>query len=253
MVSSTPRTALVQGASRGLGLAFVEALLASPGVGQVLATARDPEASRLADLRAAQPDRLVTLPLDVTREDTIARAAAESRERAGRLHLLLNCSGVLHDDARVQPEKRLERVDPEMLRRVFEVNAFGPLLVAKHFLPLLQHEDRSVLGNLSARVGSIGDDRLGGWYGYRGSKAAQNLFTRNLSIELARRAPRCICVALHPGTVATDLSHPFRRPGSARTVFTPEQAAAQLLGVIDALEEGDSGRFLAWDGSEIPW
>jgi NAD(P)-dependent dehydrogenase (short-subunit alcohol dehydrogenase family) len=159
---------------------------------------------------------------------------------------------VLHDGA-LRPEKRIEDADPERLRRVFEVNAFGPLLVAKHFLALLRHPERAVLANLSARVGSIEDNRIGGWYGYRASKAAQNMFTRTLAIELRRRAPGVICVALHPGTVATALSEPFRGSVDPARVFTPRRAAEQIWAVVQSLSPEDGGRFLDWAGKPIPW
>ena len=175
------------------------------------------------------------------------------RDETERLHLLVNCAGVLHESDALRPEKKLESVSPDALRRVFEVNAFGPLLVAKHFHELLRHDERAVLANVSARVGSIGDDRAGGWYAYRGSKAAQNLFTKNLSIELGRRAKNVVCVALHPGTVDTDLSRPFQGSVRETSLFEPSRAARQLLDVIDGLTPEQSGSFLAWDGREIPW
>ena len=120
-------------------------------------------------------------------------------------------------------------------------------------MPLLRHGERSVVVHVSARVGSIGDNRSGGWYGYRASKAAQNMFTRNLAIELGRRAPNLICLALHPGTVDTGLSRPFQRSVPAERLFDPKRAADQLLSLIDSCGPGDSGRFLAWDGQPIPW
>jgi NAD(P)-dependent dehydrogenase (short-subunit alcohol dehydrogenase family) len=249
------RTALVQGASRGLGLAFVEALLARPDVDRVVATSREPEASEdLTRLRAEHGDALVTTRLDVADEGSIAEAAEEVKTRSGpQLHWLINCAGLLHRGRSVRPEKKLEDVDPKRLHEIFEVNAYGPLLVAKHFLAFLRHEDRAVLANVSARVGSIEDNRLGGWYGYRASKAAQNMFTRTLALETARRAPRLICLALHPGTVETELSRPFRRNVPTERLFDPQRAAAQLLQVMDAASEADNGRFLTWDGRSIPW
>ncbi len=243
----------MQGSSRGLGLAFTRALLARGDVAHVVATSRRPEESPgLAELRASHGARLLLVRLDVRDEASIAAAAARVRERVPRLHLLLNVAGVLHGP-HLRPEKRLEQVDAAALRQAFEVNAFGPLLVAKHFVPLLTHEEPAVLANLSARIGSIEDNRLGGWYAYRASKAAQNQFTRTLALELARRAPNVVCVALHPGTVATDLSAPFGRGLDPGRVFSPERAATQLLDVLDSLGPDASGSFLAWDGQRIPW
>jgi NAD(P)-dependent dehydrogenase (short-subunit alcohol dehydrogenase family) len=249
------QVALVQGASRGLGLAFVEAFLARPEVERVVATCRDPEASTgLTALRCRHEGVLETVALDVRDERSIATAAAHVGDACGsELHWLVNCAGLLHGGAGIQPEKRLENVDSKALSALFEVNAFGPLLVAKHFLPLLEHERRAVLANLSARVGSLADNRLGGWYGYRASKTAQNMFTRTLAIELGRRAPNVICLALHPGTVDTDLSRPFQTNVPKRRLFDTGRAARQLLEVMDGARREDSGRFLAWDGSEIPW
>ncbi len=229
--------AVVQGASRGLGLALVEALLERPDTDRVFATAREPESSvGLAHLQARHGTRLVCERLDVRDEPSIAAAAVRIREAAPRCHWLVNCAGVLHG-ADLRPEKRLEDVDPERLRRSFEVNAFGPLLVAKHFLSLLRHDEAAILANVSARVGSIEDNGIGGWYGYRASKAAQNMFTRTLAIELRRRAPNVTCVALHPGTVATDLSAPFRSGVAPRQLFAPREAAEKLIDVTHPLTQ----------------
>jgi NAD(P)-dependent dehydrogenase (short-subunit alcohol dehydrogenase family) len=249
------RVAFVSGASRGLGLAFARALLERGDVDRVVAGSRDPAASEgLARLRAQHDGAVLSVRLDVCDEATIAAAAVRTAETCGpRLHWLINCAGVLHEGEALRPERRLEDVDPGALHAVFAVNAFGPLLLAKHFVALLRHDERAVLANVSARVGSIGDNRRGGWYAYRASKAAQNMFTRTLATELARRAPNVVCLALHPGTVDTSLSRPFQRSVPAGSLFTPERAAAQLLDVIDACTAKDSGRFLAWDGQSIPW
>jgi NAD(P)-dependent dehydrogenase (short-subunit alcohol dehydrogenase family) len=245
--------AMVQGASRGIGLALVETLLEDASIDRVVATSRDPSRSKaLASLARQHGERLVCESLDVTDETSIESAAKRIAEPAPRLHVLVNCAGVLHEGA-LRPEKRLEDLDPARLRRVFEVNAFGPLLVAKHFLSLLRHDEPAVLANLSARVGSIEDNRSGGWYGYRASKAAQNMFTRTLAIELRRRAPRVICVALHPGTVATGLSAPYRAGIHPDCVFPPRRAAEQLWAVVRSLAPGDGARFLDWAGKPIPW
>jgi NAD(P)-dependent dehydrogenase (short-subunit alcohol dehydrogenase family) len=244
---------MVQGASRGIGLALVETFLASGAFDRVVATSRDPGASKpLVALREKHGDRVVCAALDASDEASIRAAAAEIGEVAPRLHCLVNCAGVLHE-GKLRPEKRLEDADPARLARVFAVNAFGPLLVAKHFFASIAHGERAVLANVSARVGSIGDNRSGGWYGYRASKAAQNMLTRTLALELARRAPRVVCVALHPGTVATWLSGPYRAGLDPDRVFAPGKAAEQLWRVLSKLAPSDSGRFLDWAGNEIPW
>jgi len=240
--------ALVQGASRGLGLGFVRALLAREH--RVVATCRAPHEARA--LRAIDHPDLTVLRLDVTDEGSVAEAAAQVRRSVGELDVLLNVAGVLHGEG-FGPEKRLEHLDRDALEHVFRINAFGPLLVARHFHPLLDHGRRAVLANLSARVGSIEDNRLGGWYAYRASKAAQNQLTRTLAIELQRRSPSVIVVALHPGTVDTDLSAPFQRRVPADRLFDVRRAVRQLLDVIDGLGPDDTGSFRAWDGEPIPW
>ena len=180
--------ALVQGASRGIGLGFVDALLADSSWERVFATCRHPErATALGDLAASEP-RLSVLGLDVEQPSSITRAFEIVSDAVDRVDLLLNVAGVLHD-GRVQPEKRLAHVEAANLAKVFAINAFGPLLVAKSFEPLLVGGHRAVFASLSARVGSLGDNRLGGWYAYRGSKAAQNMFTTNLAIEWRRKSP----------------------------------------------------------------
>jgi len=256
MFSSFPTNSklLIQGASRGIGLEFARQLLREPGVQRLYATCRGPqEAIELAALAAGDP-RLRLLELDVTREESIAAAAASIASEVDRLHLVVNCAGLLHDaSGGIAPEKRLAEVTPRSLQQAFAVNAFGPLLVAKHFEPLLAHPDRAVYASISARIGSIADNRLGGWYAYRGSKAAQNMFTRTLAVEWRRSRRNVICVALHPGTTDTDLSRPFQSNVPPGKLFAPERTVRQLLEVIDRLDPEDSGRFLAWDGTEIPW
>jgi NAD(P)-dependent dehydrogenase (short-subunit alcohol dehydrogenase family) len=153
----------------------------------------------------------------------------------------------------MRPEKRLADLSADALARAFAVNAIGPLLVARHFEPLLAHGERAVFASLSARVGSIEDNRLGGWYAYRASKAAQNQFTRTLAVEWARSRRNVICVALHPGTTDTDLSRPFQGNVPAGKLFEVDYAVTQLLQVIDRLQPADSGQFLAWNGDRIPW
>lgn len=185
--------------------------------------------------------------LDLCDETSVAATLATLAEPPG---LVLVATGLLHDGG-LAPEKSLAALDSARLARSFAINAIGPALLAKHLLPRMPRQGRSVFAVLSARVGSIADNRLGGWYGYRASKAALNQLVRTAAIEQARRAPGSIVVALHPGTVATGLSAPFRS-GSER-VFTPAEAAEHLLTVVAGLTPTDSGGFFAWDGSPIPF
>jgi NAD(P)-dependent dehydrogenase (short-subunit alcohol dehydrogenase family) len=245
---------LIQGSSRGIGLEFVRQLLGDATRGRIFAACRAPQdAPPLVDLAARDP-RLRLVKLDVASESSIRAAAATVAAEVPRLHLIVNCAGLLHDrQAGISPEKRLADVEPAALAASFAVNAAGPLLVARHFEPLLAHVERAVFASISARVGSISDNRLGGWYAYRGAKAAQNMFTKTLAIEWARSRRNIICVALHPGTTDTELSRPFQANVPPQKLFSTERTVAQLLAVIDRLTSADSGRFLAWDGTGIDW
>lgn len=233
----------VIGASGGIGSAFVELLSSSESVERVFAFSR----------RATQISsrKVTSLPMDLQDEGSIAQAARQSSSNAP-LDLVLVASGLLHSDT-IQPEKSWSRLDSQSMRDVLEVNTIGPTLVAKHFLPQLSQENKSVFAVLSARVGSIEDNYLGGWLSYRLSKSAVNMAVRTLSIELARKNPNAIAVSLHPGTVNTPLSQPFQANVPTGKLFSPQQAASKLLGVIDGLTPKDSGGFFAWDASKIPY
>ncbi len=246
------RVALVQGASRGLGLEFVRQLAARDDTAAVLATCRDP--STATDLRelADIDDRIIVLPLDVADEDSIIVAADAVAELVDRLDLLINTAGLLHEGDQ-RPERRLRELRADWLARSFAVNAIGPVLMARHFESLLFRSEAAVFASLSARVGSITDNRLGGWYGYRASKAAQNMFTKTLAVEWARRPRPVTCLALHPGTVDTDLSRPFQGNVRPDKLFDVERAVRQLIAIIDAAGPEDSGRFIAWDGQDVPY
>ena len=233
-------SAVVIGASGGIGAALVEALLGEAGFATVYAMHRGASASAEGRLRH--------VPIDVTDAGSIERAAAAV---TGPLRLVIVATGMLHA-AGVMPEKTYRALDADALLETFRVNTVGPALVARHFLPLLPPHGRNVFAALSARVGSIGDNRAGGWHAYRASKAALNMIIRNLAIEVSRRTPDTLCVGLHPGTVATGLSRPFQRNVAAERLFTPAHAAACLLSVIDGLGPEDSGSVLAWDGSRVP-
>lgn len=160
--------------------------------------------------------------------------------------------GTLHRDDGTGPEKSWRNLSSDNMAEIFAANAIGPSLVAKHFLPLLPKNERGVFAALSARVGSISDNRLGGWYSYRASKAALNQIIKTAAIELARTKPEAICLGLHPGTVDTDLSKPFQANVAEGKLFTPQTSAAHLLNVIANATPAQSGSLLAWDGSTVP-
>ena len=160
-------------------------------------------------------------------------------------------TGLLHAPG-VAPEKALRALDAATLALLFQVNATGPALIARHLLPLTPRDRGSAFAALSARVGSLGDNALGGWYGYRASKAALNMLIRTAAIEHRRTHPLGVCVTLHPGTVATPLSQPFAS-ATGRELFTPPTAADHILRVLDGLGPDDSGGFYGWDGAPIPW
>jgi NAD(P)-dependent dehydrogenase (short-subunit alcohol dehydrogenase family) len=219
----------------GFGRALV--LGASGGIGAALAAATG--AVTLSRRRDG---------FDVTDEGSVAAAAARVAG-AGPFDLILDAVGILEAGGR-RPEKSFAEIDPAAMARHFAVNAIGKALIVKHFAPLLAPRGRAVLASLSARVGSIGDNRTGGWVSYRAAKAAQNQILRCAAIEIARRRPEAVVVALHPGTVRTPLTAAYA--GSHPTV-SPEVAAANLLAVIARLKPADTGGFFAWDGSRIEW
>ena len=149
------------------------------------------------------------------------------------------------------PEKSLRDLDAETMRKVFEVNTIGPALVAKYFIPLMAREGKGVFSALSARVGSVSDNRLGGWHSYRASKTALNMIIKNISIEAARKYKELSVIGLHPGTVDTGLSEPFQSNVSEGKLFSPESSARYLLDVVNGVQASDSGKVFAWDGQEI--
>lgn len=245
---------LIVGSSRGIGLEFVRQVLEAPSVEAVFAGCRRPElALELQVLRRQYPHRLSLVSLDVTDEASLQVAAGAIARQTPRLDTVINCAGVLHAGPDFQPEKRLADVRAAALEQSFRVNAIGAILLAQAFETLLTHEGISRFASLSARVGSIGDNRLGGWYAYRASKAAQNMLLKTLALEWSRKRRRIICVALHPGTTDTQLSQPFQRNVPPDKLFSTQRTVRQLLTVLAQLRLEDSGRFLAWDGSGIPW
>lgn len=244
--------ALVVGGNRGIGLGFVEYLLQDHRAPQIYATYRCQPSPELATLATQMPDRLKLLAMDITDEAQIRAGVAQIQQTAGQLHRVIYCVGFLHEGA-IQPEKSLQQIEVDPLLRYFQVNSVGAILLAKHLLPLLKHKERNVFASISAKVGSIGDNQLGGWYGYRASKAALNMLMRTAAIEYQRKSPQTIVALLHPGTTDTQLSQPFQRNVPPEKLFSVERTVTQLMAVIEKLEPHDSGQFFSWDGSRLPW
>lgn len=248
-----PLNVLVVGATGGIGLALSQALACRTQVAHLFLAARN--ASRndgVVALAASHPTRVTVLDCDIGDEQSLASLAAAIMGRVPALHMTINASGALHGNA-LQPEKALAQVTLESLQASFSINAFAPILLAKALMPLLRRSQPTVFASLSARVGSIGDNRLGGWYSYRAAKAAQNQLLKTLAIELTRLNRQSIVLALHPGTTDTVLSKPFQHNVPPSRLFTPAFTASQLLSVISQRSPADSGQFYAWDGDTISW
>ena len=221
--------AVVAGSTGGIGAAFVNLLKADENCAEIIEFSRS------------------TFPAINFDDEASIKLAAESIE--GELHLFIDATGFLADEI-IKPEKSLKTLGPQNMTRLFQLNAMGPALLMKHFTPLMPRKSRAVFATLSARVGSIGDNSLGGWYSYRASKAALNMFLKCTAIEVARNKPEAICVALHPGTVETSLSDPF---ASDRERLTAIGSAQQMLQVLDELKPDQTGSFWDYKGNRIEW
>lgn len=230
---------VVIGAGGGIGAAVAARLAQDPACGQTYALNRD---------GAAGPDEAVRIAVDVTNTESLSAAAA-TIGAGGPIDLIFIASGLLHRGGAVQPEKSWKTIEADAFAELFAVNATGPLLALKALLPHVPRDRRALIGIVGARVGSIGDNRLGGWYGYRASKAALAMLLRTLSIELARTHPQLAVLMLHPGTVDTALSQPFQR--GVANLLTPEASAGAMLAVLDAATPEQSGQQRDWNGELV--
>ena len=190
--------------------------------------------------------------IDLEEVRSIEFAAQFAKRVFGDIQLVIVASGLLHDKA-MKPEKALRQIDKDNFARSMAVNAIGPALIIKHFAPLMPYSGKTVVAVVSARVGSISDNFLGGWYAYRASKAAVNQIVRTTSIEIARKNQEAVVLALHPGTTDTDLSKPFQGGVAKSRLFSPDHSAKCMLRTIDDVSAADSGKLLSWDGSELPY
>lgn len=227
----------------GLNIALIGA---TGGIGHALVK----QLSKDNDVQTFSRRGADDIHINITDEDTIKDAA---RHVSMPLDLVIVATGLLHNNEHLQPEKSIKDLNYEDLISAFAINTIGPSLVAKHFMPLLKREQRSTFAALSARVGSISDNHLGGWYGYRAAKAALNMMLRNLSIEAKRTNKQSIIIGLHPGTVDTKLSKPFQSHVAEGKLFTADHAAQCLINVIKNRTPEDSGFIFDWDNKKIEY
>ncbi|SIT65723.1 NAD(P)-dependent dehydrogenase, short-chain alcohol dehydrogenase family [Ectothiorhodosinus mongolicus] len=246
---------IVIAGSGGLGRAFVEALAARPEVRSIIATHRRDNPTVQRDHATQGQASAVGLSekcrwhqLDATQEAQVAAFAEQCQE----IDWLINAAGMLHQGEYL-PEKRIAQLDPEFALENFRTNTLPTMLLARHLLPKMRHGRPAVFASISARLASIGENGIGGWYSYRASKAALNQVIRTLSIECRRTHPQLSLAALHPGTTDTALSKPFQRNVPDGQLFTPEYSVASMLKVLDRLTPETSGRFWSFDGTELPW
>ena len=232
----------VLGSSGGLGSAFVRNFEKKEGVESVLALSR-----KKSNIYGS---KIKEISIDIESEVSIINASKQIEQK--KIDIIIVATGVLQNSF-LKAEKRISQIEPDAINQIFSVNAVGPILVMKHFLPLMNPDRRSVFAFLSAKVGSITDNKLGGWASYRSSKAALNMLIKTASIEIKRSLPNCIAVSLHPGTVDTNLSKPYQRGVPKDKLFSPDYAVENLLKVIDNLTIADSGCFFSWNGEKLDY
>ena len=240
--------ALVVGAGHGIGLALCEALIKVAPQAQIIATYRDPQKAceLIAHNREAQIQQI-----DPTSEQDLAKLRDMTENLPGKLQLLINTTGWLHSSQH-KPEKSLRQINIEQMLEYFRVNSITAALLGKYFLPLFRHKEVSTFASISAKVGSIEDNKIGGWYGYRSSKAALNMLLRTMAIEFKRYGCHCNILALHPGTTVTELSEPFIKNTKLK-LHQPAATAENIMRIITEQPMSSEAKFISWDGTTIPW
>jgi len=241
---SSKLNVVVIGANGGLGKAFVRAFEADDKVNSIYAFSRN--------IKVSENKKTYYSSIDIEDEESI-KQAVELSSSDKKVDLVIVATGVLHKETGIKPEKSIAQIDPHIMNKVISINTIGPILLAKHFLPKLTRGEKTVFAALSARVGSINDNHIGGWASYRASKAALNMLIKTAAIEQKRLLPESIIISLHPGTVNTQLSQPFQKNVNEGSLFEADDAVNKLINVIDGLNIKDTGSFLAWDGSSIEY
>ena len=246
------KTAVVIGGGHGIGLALVKEILSKSDQSKVFVTYNNEQkAAPLFEFAKDNSDKVFTFKMNPTKEIELFNFKSSVEKSVEQIELLINSVGFLHTDT-VSPEKSLRDVESENLLQYFEVNSLPHLLIGKVFHSLFRHKDLSCIVAVSAKVGSIEDNAMGGWYGYRASKAALNMFVKGISVEYSRRGCNSISLAVHPGTTVTELSKPFIKRTNY-ILHEPRETALNILNVIEGKSKEETGSFLSWDGSAIPW
>ena len=236
------KTVAIIGSSGAIGNAVSDNLINDESIGIIYKFSRS--------MSVKEKERVKNIFLDIEDEESI-KSSLDHVPSDTKFDLVFVATGILHNDKEIFPEKSIKDIDIDKLKKVILVNTIGPTLIGKYFIPYLRKDEKSVFAFLSARVGSISENKLGGWYSYRASKTALNQIIKNFSIEIKRTNKNAIFVGLQPGTVKSFLSKPFERNVKEDNLLTPEYSAEKLLQVINDLSPDDSGKFFAWNGEEI--
>lgn len=237
--------AIVIGGNGGIGQALVKKLSQLDNINSVYCCSR----KKPIEL----PSKASWVHFDITNETLIIKASEVIEKLSQNVRLIIIASGILSDKFLNMPEKSLKDINSDYFFEIFKINTLGPILTAKHFTSLFEKQGKTIMCILSARVGSIEDNNLGGWYSYRSSKSAVNMMTKTLSIEMRRKNKDSITAVIHPGTVDTELSKPFQSSVPKNRLFTTHQAANSILSVIGRWDNDSNGGFFAWDGQTIPF
>ena len=246
------RNALIVGGGHGIGLALVRALVPKDSSCRVYVTYRpEDRASELFEFAGERSSSVTAVHTNSIEESSLESLRDGISKETDHLDLIINCMGVL-DGESGRPEKSLRDISVRQLSEYFAVNSMITPLLAKVFRPLLRSRELSLFASISEKVGSIGDNRLGGWYGYRASKAALNMFVKNISLEFSQHNIPCVVLSIHPGTTETALSKAYIARSKLK-IHSPEETAKNILSVIDKSSVADSGKFLDWQGIEVPW
>ena len=236
------KTIAIIGSSGAIGNSICEVLLNEYPIKKLYKFSRK--------IQTKDTDKIKNIVIDIEDENSIKESVKHIPGDV-KFDLIFVATGLLHNENEIFPEKSIKDINIEMFQKVLLVNAIGPALIGKYFIPFLKKDNKSVFAFLSAKVGSISDNKIGGWYSYRSSKAALNQIIKNFSIEIRRNNNNAIFVGLQPGTVKSFLSKPFQKNVNKQKLFTPEDSAKNLLKVINSLDYEDSGKLFSWNGEEI--